>query len=72
MPTAPNRRHFRHCGANVEMADDNAFGFDWTATYGGVLVAKGWIRGDAVEAHDAVVALLSDLDFEQHCSKPTR
>jgi hypothetical protein len=61
---------FSHAGANVEGTHDGGFGYDWTASLGGVLIAKGWIRGDDIEAHDAIVALITDLDFEQHVSKP--
>ncbi len=57
-----NTTTFRHNGTIVIICSSKVhghFGFDWTATYGGVLIAKGWIRGDYVEVHDAIVALLT-------------
>lgn len=60
---------FSHAGSRVEGTHDGAFGYDWTAVLCGVLIAKGRIRGDDIEAHDAIVAFITALDFEQHVSK---
>lgn len=83
MPNLPtNLIEFTHCGAHVTAAHDGAFGYDWTAVLGGVLFAKGWIRGDADDARlakgwirgdaddtrGAIEAFLNDLDFEGHVS----
>lgn len=60
---------FVHCGAHVIGQHDGGWGYDWTATLGGVLIAKGWIRGSSVDCADAVMALLNALNFEHHTSK---
>lgn len=68
----PRPIHFTHAGANVEITPDDGFGCDWTAVVGGVLIAKGWIRGGDEDAREAIIALLRELDFEQHVSKAPR
>ncbi len=49
---------FTHKSFRVESTWDGRHGYDYTCIIAGVLAAKGWVRGDAIEVHDAILGLL--------------
>ncbi len=49
---------FSHKSFRVECTWDGKHGYDYTCVLAGVLAAKGWIRGEALQVKSAILGLL--------------